>query len=111
MPRCERPEMFVGGTCTHIFEFPFYCDEGFDSITVTYAQQDGAEVVKDVDPESIIDDGCSRYVECTLTPEETSLFSDTLLDCLAQVRASKNGVVLFSKLFRVDVRRTIGDGR
>ena len=105
---CEEMQvMYVGGTCTHVFKFPFYCDdEDFDSVDVTYYQQDRVELVKHID--TIGDDDRSRFVECTLTPEETSMFDDRLLDCLAQVKATKNDVVLFSRIFKIELRRSLG---
>ena len=107
-PRKPKQEMFIGGTCTHVFEFPFYCDEGdFDEITITYLQQDKVKLTKHIGPSDVIDAENGRFVECTLTPEETAQFDDRLLDCIAQIRVDKDGTILFSRLFDITLRRTL----
>lgn len=98
--------MYVGGTCTHVFEFPFYCeDDDFDSIEVTYHQQDRVSLTKQID--GVGDGDGTRFVKVTLTPDETSKFDDRLLDCLVQLKVTKGGTILFSRLFRIKLKRSL----
>ena len=105
----EQQRMFVGGECDNEFEIRSPIDEG-DSVDVIYVQQDKTSLTKPAEAiEREYQCGFKlTFAKVTLYEDETSLFDDRLLECLAQVRITKSdGSLVYEPCERVLVMRTL----
>lgn len=81
-------ELIIGGSCTHIFEFPFSYSHYVKSCSIVYKQ--GLNIVLDIPitPEMVKESlsGMFSSIIVKLTPLQTQLFNNTILDTFCQAR-------------------------
>lgn len=107
-PKCHKPfklDIMTGETAIHTFEIPFDVKEVCDVVEVIYKSGLTPEIVKnDSELEIITDDWGHSIITCTLSAEETSLFTNTLLDTKVQLKFyMKNQDVTYSDIYNVKV--------
>jgi len=90
----EQPEeITLGASAVHTFEFPFLYSEVIKHMSIIYKQGTDIVLEKTIQPEWIteiinpLDEECTErtILRIPLSPLETLLFKDTLLDTFAQL--------------------------
>lgn len=108
-PPCEDLDtIVVGGTSTIAFEMPFkYTKEDVQSITVIFKQEERLLLsITDLEITPHEHHDCFT-LECTLKPEQTRLFGNTLLDTFVQVRVEYKDTVFFTEKYKLKVINTL----
>lgn len=87
-PRKEKEVTIMAGETTiHSFEVPAVTEQGADNFRIIYKL--GLDIVVEKsknDPDVEVNTGkCMSIITCTLDPEETNIFRNTLLDAWVQV--------------------------
>lgn len=104
-PRCRHHfhlDIMTGENAKHSFEVPHHVIENCDSIEVIYKLGIEVKLIKEVDSEDIND--TDNVVSVNLSPEETSLFANTLLTTSVQLKfyMSDNSII-YSEIYKVNV--------
>jgi hypothetical protein len=108
-----KPPLLVrGGTYVHNFSLPFLCSETLKELCVIYTQGP-TQVLLSYDYKLIEDPETDiSYLEFTLTPEETELFKDTLLDTYCQLKlVTFEGNIYFNEPQKIEVTSSLHLGR
>lgn len=107
----EENDIVVGSSCTHIFKFPFKYSEVVKNIEIIYKQGLSEPILiknsGDVTVEEFTQCCGKEYstVTLVLTPEETELFRDTLLDTFVQVKITNNkDEILYNEPTELEIR-------
>lgn len=105
--------IMTGESTTHTFEIPF--DVSKETLDVEIIYKLGLNVVltkPNEEIEVLKKDKCNfSYVSCKLTPEETLLFKDTLLDTHVQLKFTmKDGTTMYSEIYKVNVKDSLPIG-
>lgn len=107
----EENDIVVGSSCTHIFKFPFKYSEVVKNIEIIYKQGLSEPIlIKDSDDVTVEEftQCCGKEystVTLVLTPEETELFRDTLLDTFVQVKITNNkDEILYNEPTELEIR-------
>ena len=111
----EREELKIvtGETVTHTFHVPFNVEEQCYELEVIYKLGVKPIIIKNsYSLEITIEEDNTTTIKCTLTPEETKLFANTLLSARVQTKYYlNNGDVTFSKIDIIDVTDSLELGR
>ena len=107
----DENDIIIGSSCTHIFKFPFKYSETVEKMWVIYKQNLSDLVLeREVKSDEVVEftQCCGREystVTLVLTPEETELFRDTLLDTFVQVKMeNKNGEILYNTPTELEIK-------
>ena len=105
MHRCPRQfhlDIMTGENAIHTFEMPFKFMEECSAVDVIYKHGLEVVLVKSVAPNDVNDE--DNIVTITLTPEETNLFTDNILDTNVQLKFTmSNDNIVFSEIYKVNV--------
>ena len=109
LPCTKRQKVVVGADSVNTFEMPFKDGTEY-SAKVIYTQE--ARLSFEVTPAK---DDCEvdakrgvLRIKVSLTPEQTAQLGGTLIDTRAQVRVIYDGLIAYSKIYRIDVLPTLG---
>ena len=103
---CKPPlEIMAGETTSHSFDVPFNLANECFNVEVIYQLGVEPVIIKGIpDIEIIVIENDNSIVTCKLSPEETILFKNTLLDTHVQLKFYLNdGSIVYSEIYKVFV--------
>lgn len=112
-PRHRKPfclDIMAGETAVHTFEIPFNVNEACNGFEVIYKLGLTTLIIKNSSELEIIIGECGNsLITCTLTPEETALFADTLLDAKVQIKfyMKDEGTVSYSEVYKIKLLNSL----
>ncbi len=78
--------IIVGATCEHIFEVPFSFNNYVKNCTIIYKQGFDTILEVFVEPSWVTETPYGSKIHVTLTPNQTKIFRDTVLNTFVQLR-------------------------
>lgn len=98
-------DIMTGETAEHIFEIPFNVEEDCLSVEVIYKQGLKPVIIKDESQiDIVITEHNTSVITCVLTPSETLLFSNSLLNTRVQLKFyMTNKTVSYSDIYKVKI--------
>ena len=112
-PKCRhiKPiEIMCGETATHSFEVPFNVEDSCSMVEVIYRFGLKPILIKNnmFHLDILINDDNTSVVSCTLKPEETLLFKNSVLDTHVQLKFyMENGTISYSEIYKVFVKDSL----
>lgn len=106
----EQDSITRGATCIHIFELPFPINDGHvESLSVIYKQGIKVPVLtKTINIIPVVDPAEYLYkFEVELTPEDTILFEQNLLDVYVQLKLEKDRQTLYNTPIKLALNPTL----
>lgn len=113
-PHC-RPKkdlvIMAGESTSHSFIIPFDMKEVVADCCVTYRLGLTNVLTKYFNEVELLDYDCCKQcsiLTCNLSPEDTMLFENTLLDCDVQIKfIMKDGSTLFTEIYKVKLKDSL----
>ena len=104
---CRKPlEIMAGETTVHSFDVPFNVEDETTMVEVIYQLGTKPIIIKNnmMHLDITVLENNTSIVTCTLKPNETALFRNTLLDTKVQLKFyMDNGMVTYSEIYKVKV--------
>lgn len=103
--------IFAGKTVEHTFEVPFNMVEKCDVYQVIYRLGVTPVIIKNHEQVEIHVEDNKTIVKCVLSPEETSLFANTLLNAEVQLKYfMKDDTVSYSCIYNIKTATALDIG-
>ena len=100
----ELDTVVIGADCTHLFKFKLHLKNCLQAIKVRYAQGLSTILQKDIPAQHLAYTAHETIFQVKLSPEETTLFRETLLDSSVQAEFTLlNDKKIYSDVFSLNV--------
>lgn len=114
-PRCcPKTDLIImtGETSIHSFETPFDINDYCNNVEVIYKNGINVVLIKTLDEVEVsLDEHGFSIITVTMSPSESNLFENTLLDTSVQLKFTmRDYSVVFSKIYEVKVFDSLEDG-
>lgn len=111
--KIEKLTIMTSETAIHTFNLPINIEQECEEVEVIYKLGIKPLVIKNsYSLEIIINEDNTSTINCTLLPEETSLFANSTLNARVQIKFYMNdGIVTFSDIYPIKVTTSLENNR